>query len=190
MDGGYQLSKKVSLPGHQTVAMSKLCEVGWLYRQLHQYTEAAAQETGAGLVSQSFVTAVRSELTEYYRLLAGLEQDVKEGGVRLLQLQVWTRQPQARLRLLVEVVTSLGRARGGALVTKLYSFLSQGDPQLGQCVTKGAAASWVRTCDRRAAHIIRRAEADPAVQETAWDPEQEYPHQVENSHTQLQNCSK
>ena len=110
MDGSYQLSKKVSqsLPGHQVVAVSKLCEVGWLYRQLHQYTEAAGQETGAGLVSQSFVTAVRAELTEFYRLLAGLEQNLREGGVRLLQLQAWTRQPQARLRLLVEVVTSVG----------------------------------------------------------------------------------
>ena len=141
MDGSYQLSKKVSLPGHQAVAVSKLCEVGWLYRQLHQYTEAAAQETGAGLVSQSFVTAVRAELTEFYRLLAGLEQNLREGGVRLLQLQAWTRQPQARLRLLVEVVTSVGRARGGALVTKLYSFLSQGDPELGQCVSTLLSAS-------------------------------------------------
>ena len=47
-------------------------------------------------------------------------------------------------------------------------------PQLGRCVAKGVAASWVRTCDRRAAHIIRPAEADPAVQETyPCDPEQE-----------------
>ena len=73
MEGSFQLSKTLSLPGHQAVAVSKLCEVGWLHRQLHQYTEAAAQQTGAGLVSQSFVTAVRAELTEYYRLLAVLD---------------------------------------------------------------------------------------------------------------------
>ena len=141
-DGSYQLSKKVSqsLPGHKLVAVNKLCEMGWLYRQIHQYTEKAGQET-AGLVSQSFVTAVREEMTEYYRLLAGLEQSMREGGVRLLQLMVWTRQPQARLRLLVEVVTSVGLCKGGALVTKLYSFLSQGDPELGQCVATLLSAS-------------------------------------------------
>ena len=71
----------------------------------------------------------------YYRLLAGMEHSVKEGQVSLLQLSVWTRQPLARLKLLTEIVTRVGEARGGALATCVYSFLSQGDPELGQCVS-------------------------------------------------------
>ena len=53
----------------------------------------------------------------------------------LLQLGVWTRQPLARLKLLVEIVTRVGEARGGALATCVYSFLSQGDPELASCVS-------------------------------------------------------
>ena len=71
------------------------------------------------------VSCAREELTEYYRLLAQLEQSVRAGGVSLLQLGVWTREPAARLRLLAEIVARVGEARGGALATQLYSHLSQ-----------------------------------------------------------------
>ena len=83
----------------------KLCEVGWLYRQVHEFTERSAGEQSYGLVGHSFVTALREEMTEYYRLLAGLEQSVRDGHVSLLQLGVWTREPLARLKLLVDLVT-------------------------------------------------------------------------------------
>ena len=69
------------------------------------------------------VSCAREELTEYYRLLAQLEQSVRAGGVSLLQLGVWTREPAARLKLLAEIVARVGEARGGALATQLYSHL-------------------------------------------------------------------
>ena len=43
-------------------------------------------------MGHSFVTALSEELTKYYRLLPGLETDVKEGRISLLQLGIWTRQ--------------------------------------------------------------------------------------------------
>ena len=134
-DGKFSISKKVSLASHQKCAVMKLCEVGWLYRQVHQFTERSAGEQSYGLVGHSFVTALREEMTEYYRLLAGLEQSVRDGHVSLLQLGVWTREPLARLKLLVEIVTRVGDARGGALATIVYSYLSQGDPELAACVS-------------------------------------------------------
>ena len=101
----------------------------WLYGQVHSFTERQTGEVSYGLV-----TGLREELTEYYRLLAALEHNVREGSVTLLQLGIWTRQPMARLRLLVEIVDSVGIARGRALAIQLYSFLSQGDPELRGCV--------------------------------------------------------
>jgi len=128
------LDKSISLPSHQRSVVMKLCEVGWLYSQVHSFTEKQAGEVSYGLVGHSFVTALREELTEYYRLLAALEQNVRDGHVTLLQLGIWTRQPMARLKLLVEIVDMVGMARGGALATQLYTFLSQGDPDLRGCV--------------------------------------------------------
>ena len=143
-EGKFSLSKKLSLASHQRCAVLKLCEVGWLYRQVHAFTERQAGDNSYGLVGHSFVAALRcslrffeensniisvscarEELTEYYRLLAQLEQSVRAGGVSLLQLGVWTREPAARLRLLAEIVARVGEARGGALATQLYSHLSQ-----------------------------------------------------------------
>jgi len=133
-DGNYSLDKNISLPTHQRSVVMKLCEVGWLYGQVHSFTEKQAGETSYGLVGHSFVTALREELTEYYRLLAALEHNVRDGHVTLLQLGIWTRQPMARLKLLVEIVDMVGMARGGALATQLYTFLSQGDPDMRGCV--------------------------------------------------------
>ena len=66
-EGKFSLSKKMSLPSHQRCAVLKLCEVGWLYRQVHSFTEAKSADQSYGLVGHSFVTALREELTEYYR---------------------------------------------------------------------------------------------------------------------------
>jgi len=130
----YRLDKKMATSSHQRAAVLKLCEVGWLYRQVYTFTEKKAGEVSYGLVGQGFVTALREELTEYYRLIASLENNVREGGVTLLQLGVWTKQPMSRLKMLVEIVNSVGNARGGALSSQLYSFLNQGNPELEGCV--------------------------------------------------------
>ena len=125
-EGKFSFSKKISLPNHQRCAVLKLCEVGWLYTQVHRFTEKCSDDQSYGLVGHSFVTALREELTEYYKLLSGLEQNVREGYVSLLQLEVWTREPLARLKLLAEIVSRVGDTRGGALATCLYGYLSQG----------------------------------------------------------------
>ena len=44
--------------------------------QVEEFTERQGGEKEYGLVGQSFVTALREELTEYYRLLAVLEAQV------------------------------------------------------------------------------------------------------------------
>ena len=40
---------------------------------MHEFTERTSSEQSYGLVGHSFITALREELTEYYRLLAAME---------------------------------------------------------------------------------------------------------------------
>ena len=47
----------------------RLGELGWLYHKVHSFTLEKEEEKNIGLIGQSFVAALKDELTEYYRLL-------------------------------------------------------------------------------------------------------------------------
>jgi len=130
----YYISRDTQISCGQASLTLKLCELGWMFHQIEQFTEKEGSEKEYGLVGQSFVTALREELTEYYRLLSVLEKEVREGEMSLLQLSVWAVEPLKRFQLLVSLVTVAGRARGGALASCIYSFINQGDPVLKECV--------------------------------------------------------
>jgi len=161
----YSLDPKVFLSAHQRSTVLKLCEIGWLYGRVHSFTEQQACESGYGLVGQGLVTALREELTEYYRLVASLENQIREGGVTLLQLGVWTKQPQSRLGLLALLVDSVGLARGGALAGQLYTSLSLGDPHLRNCV-----ATLLSACCRPLYTMLLRWVLDGSLE----DPHNEF----------------
>ena len=64
----------------------KLSEIGWLYTHVKKFCEshtrtvdhhADRNTSGAGLVNQSFILALREELNEYCRLIAILEAQVQ-----------------------------------------------------------------------------------------------------------------
>ena len=159
--GKFSLGRQLKMPDHQRAVVVKLCEVGRLYGEVREFTEMRAGETSYGLVGHSFVTALREELTEYYRLLAGLEASLREGSLTLLQMSVWTREPLARLKLLVLLLRSVGNARGGALASALYSHLdSQGAPVLRQCV-----ASLLSACCRPLYSMLLRWLLDGALED-------------------------
>ena len=48
----------------------RLSEIGWLYAQVNFFCENMAEERDSGLIGQSLVTALKNELSEYYRLLS------------------------------------------------------------------------------------------------------------------------
>eukprot|EP00088_Acartia_fossae_P006660 TRINITY_DN13076_c0_g1_i1.p1 TRINITY_DN13076_c0_g1~~TRINITY_DN13076_c0_g1_i1.p1 ORF type:complete len:818 (+),score=159.85 TRINITY_DN13076_c0_g1_i1:251-2455(+) len=131
----YYITREATISPGQASLTLKLCELGWMFHQIEQFTEKEGGEKEYGLVGQSFVTALREELTEYYRLLSVLEREVREGEMTLLQLSVWAVEPLKRFKLLVEMVSVAGRTRGGALASCIYSFINQGDPVLKGCVS-------------------------------------------------------
>merc|ERR1719500_1818371 len=159
--GKFSLGRQLKMPDHQRAVVIKLCEIGRLYGEVREFTEKRAGETSYGLVGHSFVTALREELTEYYRLLAGLEASLREGSLTLLQMSVWTREPLARLKLLVLLLRSVGNARGGALASALYGHLdAQGAPVLRQCV-----ASLLSACCRPLYSMLLRWLLDGALED-------------------------
>ncbi|XP_023329141.1 gamma-tubulin complex component 3 homolog [Eurytemora carolleeae] len=113
----------------------KLCELGWLFIQVDEFSERQGGVKEYGLVGQSFVTALREELAEYYQLLSVLEAEARDGRLTLLQLCVWAAEPMKRLKLLVELVTAAGTCRGGSLASCIYAFINHGDPKLNVCVS-------------------------------------------------------
>jgi len=131
----YYLGRETIVTPAQASITLKLCELGWLFSKIEQFTERQGAETEYGLVGQSFVTAIREELTEYYRLISVLEAQVRDGSLTLLQLSVWASEPMKRLKLLVELVSAAGSSRGGSLASCIYAFINQGDPGLEACVT-------------------------------------------------------
>ncbi|GAA6044414.1 hypothetical protein JCM8097_007451 [Rhodosporidiobolus ruineniae] len=111
-----------------------------------------------GMVEQSLHAEVNKEITEYYRLIALLEaklEDVEEeeeegdagvgqavkglkglgmvegleGRLTLRKLDVWTQDVRLRMRMMGTLVAEVGGANvGGAFLSTLHSYTSNGDP--------------------------------------------------------------
>jgi len=55
----------------------RLAELGWLHNQVRQHCESGAAVKSLSLIGQSLIAALREELTEYYRLVAVLQSQVR-----------------------------------------------------------------------------------------------------------------
>jgi gamma-tubulin complex component 3 len=73
MHSTLQVRVKVSL--HRIVL--RLAELGWLHNQVRRHCENASASKSLGLIGQSLIAALREELTEYYRLVAILQAQVR-----------------------------------------------------------------------------------------------------------------
>lgn len=114
----------------------RLAELGWLFSQVNEFCERMAEERDIGLTAQSFVTALKNELAEFYRLLSTLEGQLQD-SVSTLSLQhllVWTLEPMNRMKLLVSIVQTCQGLRGGALISTIYSYLHHGDTPSSETV--------------------------------------------------------
>ncbi|TXT12871.1 hypothetical protein VHUM_01272 [Vanrija humicola] len=122
--------------------MAQLSEMGVLYRKITSFInlhQAAGPSSKSGMVIQSLCHFLHHELSEYHRLLAVLESQLAlttpvtgssaEGSaLTLLRLGVWTEDMKLKLQLMEAVVDDANAAHGGALVSKIHSHTSHGDP--------------------------------------------------------------
>lgn len=121
----------------------RLAELGWLYNTISSFCENASAHQDLGLVGHSLVSALREELTDYYRLLSLLEDQLKTKGeegmaMTLHKLSVYSLEPMARLKILAAIVEKCGKnnQRGGSLLSTVYGFLHHGNKSLANTVHK------------------------------------------------------
>jgi len=131
------IDERLKIPKPTYELISKLTELGWLYRQIHQFTYKVQP---IGLVRQRFCAALQNELTEYYKLITVLESQLMASSseennenfiskkLSLKRLLVWTQEPLQRIRFLETLVKLYKKCGGGDLISKIHNFVNHGDP--------------------------------------------------------------
>ncbi|KAF9930238.1 Gamma-tubulin complex component 3 [Linnemannia zychae] len=121
--------------------VNRLTELGWLYKKINQYIQMTLKDGSAGLVKQSFCSALQHELVDYFRLIAVLESHIATDanatgskGLTLKRLLVWTLDSLQRLRLMSVLVECCQDLNGGALVSMVHDYTQHGDPLIQQFV--------------------------------------------------------
>ena len=129
--------------------LHSLAEPCLLYRKLSKYT----QESGTGLVTQSFRAAIEIELHAYLSLVTALETEIRTAhgpadngeekrkgnpiAVTLKKCVVWTRDATMSLRLMALLVEESQDKKGGQLISLIHGYSSShGDPFVGAFAEK------------------------------------------------------
>lgn len=127
----------VGVPHSMRNLVCRITELGWLYRRICLYLKATLDSPAVGLVEQSFCGVMQKELTDYFRLVAVLEQQLSEASTTstrselnftLRRVYVWIQDPLERLRMLAMLTDAASGVKGGALATAVGSFVRHGNP--------------------------------------------------------------
>ncbi|KAJ2078662.1 hypothetical protein H4R24_004317 [Coemansia sp. RSA 988] len=126
----------ISRPTREMVAL--VSELGVLARDIQEYT-GSVDEQGR-LFEQSFSAELKSEMSEYYRLVSEIEgklfkapRTLRPGesqlGVTLRRMFSWTIEARQRLRLMATAIGKVREGKGGGDVLSAISTLADdGDP--------------------------------------------------------------
>ncbi|KAJ1838791.1 hypothetical protein LPJ73_006967, partial [Coemansia sp. RSA 2703] len=136
VDAGLKLSR----PTREMVA--SIAELGVLARRVQEYVGWA--DAQGRLLEQSLGAELRTELAEYFGLVADIEARLcaaptgalageTPGGVTFRSVLGWASDARARLRLVVRAIDDMaqapgGSASGGALLSTVGAFVDHGDP--------------------------------------------------------------
>jgi gamma-tubulin complex component 3 len=134
--GEFRLDKEANVPRPIRDLVQRLCEIGFLYKKLSSHFGSMSAKDNVGLVAQSFCSSMQNELTQFYRLIAVLENAISRGEMTLRRLQLWCMEPTQRLRMMVAMVESCVGAYGGAQAGVVHSYIHHGDPTVQEFVHK------------------------------------------------------
>lgn len=76
--GGFIIDTRAGVSRSQRALVLRLAELGFLHNQVRQHCDESDRQIG--IIGQSLVAALREELTEYYKLIAVLQSQLKTGG--------------------------------------------------------------------------------------------------------------
>ncbi|KAI9022722.1 Spc98 family-domain-containing protein [Phycomyces nitens] len=149
----YSINSKIAVTKPTKDLVYYLSELGWLYKRVLLFVKTKSNDPSIGLVGQAFCSTLQHELTEYYRLIAVLEAQIKkqtsgtsndedqivlptEQSLTLRRLVVWTQESLQKLRLMSTMVDVCQDQKGGALVSTMHNYTKHGDPFIRQYISK------------------------------------------------------
>uniref|UniRef100_A0A1B0D8W7 Gamma-tubulin complex component n=1 Tax=Phlebotomus papatasi TaxID=29031 RepID=A0A1B0D8W7_PHLPP len=176
VSGGFKLepAKRRSLNTQNAEMLLRLAELGYLHDQVVSFLDARSERHPLGLIGQGLVTAMRRELTQYYGMVARMQEQVnasraktKAPGERitLMRLMLWVSTPQYRLTWLTKIAEKCVDCKGGALMSAVFSFLCHGNPQV-----RGLARELLQEMCLPLRHMLLRWLFDGEIQ----DPHAEF----------------
>uniref|UniRef100_A0A182NG02 Gamma-tubulin complex component n=1 Tax=Anopheles dirus TaxID=7168 RepID=A0A182NG02_9DIPT len=116
----------------------RLAEVGYYYNKVSKFTNPSSDSYLMGNFGQGYITALQKELTNYYGLIANLQEHLDrqkqtgEGAERmtLIRTMVWLVEPMERLQWLAVISEACREIKGGALASAIHKFIWHGDPMV------------------------------------------------------------
>lgn len=147
VSGKFKLDAKAkTLSVVQAGMLLRLSELGYYHDLVQSYTDSKSGLCALGLMGQGFVSALKSELTKYYGMVAMLQEQLnkqRQGEtfalfssplrperLTLMKILVWSVDPLQRLQLLAIIAEACQEKKGGALASTVYGFLNNGNPMV------------------------------------------------------------
>ena len=139
---GFQIDPMISIDRPRKQATLRLSELGYLHNIVQKGLERMSAAS-SGQVADSFVAAMHSELSEYYRFIALIQEEVNrvqsQPGlyrVTLSHLHLWAYDPLETLKWLASIVRTCQGQKGGALASAVYEFSNHGDASVKKLVKR------------------------------------------------------
>lgn len=115
-----------------------LAEIAHYHHQVQMFTDTSSGKNPFGLVGQGLVSAMRLELTQYYGLVAMMQEQLnrhrdsynpmdQSERLTLHKIEVWIREPCIRLQWLTRIASACQEKKGGALATEIFRFKHNGN---------------------------------------------------------------
>ncbi|KFB46075.1 AGAP003865-PA-like protein [Anopheles sinensis] len=116
----------------------RLAEVGYFYNKVSTFTNPNSDSYLMGNFGQGYITALQKELTNYYGLIANLQEHLdrqRQTGdstdrMTLMRTMVWLLEPMERLQWLAVISEACREVKGGALASAVHKFIWHGDPMV------------------------------------------------------------
>jgi gamma-tubulin complex component 3 len=135
LEDAFVLEPSVNVSSSTRKLVTEMWELGWLYRKVNGFMTRNIDSTYWDQVTQSLWFTFQAELTEFYRLIAMLEnqhQNYDESDpanwLNLRKLYLWIQEPLERMKWLAIIVDSIEGLKGGALISSINSYVLHGAP--------------------------------------------------------------
>ncbi len=135
LEEAFVLTPNVIVSDSTKKIIQEMCELGWLYKKVNDLVSRNMDSSYSDQVTQSLVFAIQAELTEYYRLIALLENQARQhsetdpqNNLNLRKLYLWIQDPMERMKWLAIIVDSIKGLKGGAICSVINSYVLNGVP--------------------------------------------------------------